>query len=104
MTYELVRAELGTSKEKMDRVDLDLPLIAVVESFGRFLKYLVEEKEKDGASCSNTASKNAFDVLMNSQRSLQRSTMLRQLPEPVDERNKKDKLHNDLLLLQKISN
>ena len=54
VTYELVRAELGSSKEKMDRIDLGLPVITVVESYGRFLKYLVEEKEKDGASCSKT--------------------------------------------------
>ena len=53
----------------MDQVDLDLPVITVVESFGRFLKYLVEEQnEMDGASCNSTASRrNAFDVLMNSQ-------------------------------------
>ena len=98
-TYELVRAELGSCKEKLDQVDLDLPVITVVESFGRFLKYLVEEQnEMDGASCNSTASRrNAFDVLMNSQRALQRSMMSRKLPEPVDERNKKDKLFNDLL-------
>ena len=34
VTYELVRAELGSSKEKMDLVDLELPVITVVESFG----------------------------------------------------------------------
>ena len=44
-TYNLVHAELGTSKEKMDRVDLDLPVVTVVESFGRILKYLVEQKQ-----------------------------------------------------------
>ena len=57
MTYDLVRAELGSSKEKMDQVDLDLPVITVVESFGQILKYFVKQKEKEGESCSNTASK-----------------------------------------------
>ena len=79
--------------KKMDRVDLDLPVVTVVELCGRFLKYLVEQKQKEGESCSSTAStsRNAFDVLMSSQQALQHSRMLRQLPEPVDERNK-DKL------------
>ena len=105
-TYDLVHAELGTSKEKMDRVDLDLPVVTVVESFGRFLKYLVKQKQKEGESCSSTAStlRNAFDVLMSSQRALQRSRLLRQLPEPVDERNKNDKLFNDLLLFMESKN
>ena len=34
VTYDLVRAELGSCKEKMDHVDLDLPVITIVESFG----------------------------------------------------------------------
>ena len=38
VTYDLVHAELGSYKEKMDHVDLDLPVITVVESFGRFPK------------------------------------------------------------------
>ena len=94
MTYELVHAELGSCKEKLDQVDLELPVITAVESFGRFLKYLVEEqKEKEGESSRSTASRpNAFDVLMNSQRALQHFVMSRKLPEPVHERNKKDKL------------
>lgn len=105
VTYELVHAELGSCKEKLDRVDLELPVIAVVESFGRFLKYLVKEQQDKGETSSNTASRpNAFEILMNSQRALQRSVMSRKLPEPVDERNKKDKLFNDLLTLMESKN
>ena len=40
---------------------------------------------------------------MSSQRALQRSRMSRQLPEPVDERNKKDKHFNDLLFMESKS-
>ena len=80
-------------------------MITVVESFGRFFKYLVEQKEKEGESCSSTASStNAFDMLMSSQRALQHSRMSRQLPEPVDEHKKKDKLFNHLLLFMESKN
>ena len=103
VTYDLVHTELGSCKEKMDQVDLDLPVITIVESFGQFMKYLVEQKEKEGESCSSTASRNVFDVLMSSQQALQCSRMSRQLPEPVDERNKKNKLFNNLLLSMELN-
>ena len=44
LSYDLAHAAVGANKEKMDKVDLDLPVISVVESFGRFLKYSVNEK------------------------------------------------------------
>ena len=51
----------------------------------------MEQKEKEGDSCSNAPSRpDAFDILMNSQLALQRSRMSRQLPKPVDECNKED--------------
>ena len=62
--YELVRAEVGTSKEKVDGVDLDLPVVPVVESFGRFMKYAVRVNEEEEIP---TATRNAFEVLMASQ-------------------------------------
>ena len=33
LSYDLVHAAVGANKEKMDKVDLDLPVIPVVESF-----------------------------------------------------------------------
>ena len=42
--YNLAHAEVGTSKEKMDKVDLDLPVVPVVDTFGRFVKY---ERERE---------------------------------------------------------
>ena len=33
LSYDLVHAAVGANKEKMDKVDLDLPVIPVVDSF-----------------------------------------------------------------------
>ena len=90
LSYDLVHAAVGANKEKMDKVDLDLPVIPVVESFGRFLKYSVNEKGSSAGTSSMT--RNAFEVLLASQQSLHG----KQLPDPVQERNRKDKLYNDL--------
>ena len=32
LSYDLVQAEVGTGKEKMDNVDLDFPVIPVIEN------------------------------------------------------------------------
>ena len=42
------RSEVGTGKDKLDLVDLNLVIGPVVESFGRFVtvKYSVREKEQ----------------------------------------------------------
>ena len=42
--FILVKAEVGTGKDKLDLVDLNLVIGPVVESFGRFVKYSVREK------------------------------------------------------------
>ena len=39
LSYDLVHAAVGANKEKMDKVDLDLPVIPVVESV-TFYKYV----------------------------------------------------------------
>jgi methyl coenzyme M reductase beta subunit len=59
---------VGTSKEKVDGVDLDLPVVPVVESFGRFVKYAVRVNEEEETPAST---RNAFEVLMASQQALQ---------------------------------
>ena len=41
----IVKVEVGTSKDKLDLVDLNLVIGRVVESFGRFVKYSVRETE-----------------------------------------------------------
>ena len=56
---------MGANKEKMDKVDLDLPVIPVIESFGRFVKYCVNEKGSSAGTSSMT--RNAFEVLLASQ-------------------------------------
>ena len=65
MSYDLVHAAVGANKEKMDQVDLDLPIIPVIESFGRFLKYSVNEMGSSAGTSSMT--RNAFEVLLASQ-------------------------------------
>ena len=92
--YELVRAEVGTSKEKVDGVDLDLPVVPVVESFGRFVKYAVRVNEEEDIP---TATRNAFEVLMASQQALQ--SIGKDLPDSIPEKNKRDRLYNDILQL-----
>ena len=85
--YELVYAEVGTSKEKMDKVNLELSVVGVVESFGRFVKYFVHVSEVEATPATAI---NAFDVLMASQQALQ--SCGKDLPDPVPEKNRKDKL------------
>ena len=92
--YDLVHAEVGTSKEKLDKIDLDLPLVPVVDTFGRFVKYSVCVCVEESAT---TTARNAFDVLMASQQALQSSETA--LPKLLTERNNKDKLYNDVLRL-----
>ena len=61
----IVKVEVGTSKDKLDLVDLNLVIGRVVESFGRFVKYSVREKEHV-----------TRNVLMDSQRSVQTTNCL----------------------------
>ena len=56
---DLVKAEVGTSKDKLDLVDLNLDIGPVVESFGRFVKYSVREKEQSPGTGSSSVKKNA---------------------------------------------
>ena len=64
LSYDLVHAAVGANKDKVDKVDLELPIIPVVESFGRFLKYSVNEKGPSAGTFSMT--RNAFEVLLAS--------------------------------------
>lgn len=91
----IVKVEVGTSKDKLDLVDLNLVIGRVVESFGRFVKYSVRKKELSPCPVTSDVKRNAFEVLMDSQRSLQS----KKLPDPVEERNRKDRLYNNILHL-----
>jgi len=99
VTYELVSAELGPSKESLDKVDLNLQIIPVIESFGRFLKYYVKDNTTETVvthAPHSVTSVNAFQILMDAQRQLQHG---KKFPDRIVEKNKKDKLYNDILHL-----
>jgi len=83
-------------------VDLGLQVCQVVENFGRYVKYVVTSTVSDTNGIPGKAiSANAFEVLMCSARALQSPESL---PDAVPEKNKKDKLYNDLLLLFRSRN
>ena len=104
LSLHVVKAEVGNCKDtsKMDSVDLNLTITLVVETFGRFVKYSVQENDEsphpDIVQSSGVKRRNAFEILMTSQRSLQCKT----LPDPVQEKNKKDKLYNNILSLLEL--
>ena len=104
LSLHVVKAEVGNCKDtsKMDSVDLNLTIALVVETFGRFVKYSVQENDEsphpDIVQSSGVKRRNAFEILMTSQRSLQCKT----LPDPVQEKNKKDKLYNNILSLLEL--
>lgn len=101
-SYDVESAQVGPCKDRLDRVDLELQVCQVVESFGRYLKYVVTSTVSGTDEISGRAtSGNAFEILMGSARALQSA---KGLPDAVQEKNKKDKLYNDLLLMYRSRN
>ena len=95
-SYDVGFAQVGPCKDCLDRVDLELQVCQVVESFGRYLKYIVTSTVSGTDEISSRAtSGNAFEILMGSAHALQSA---KSLPEAVQEKNK-DKLYNNLLLM-----
>ena len=85
---ELDSAFLGKSKESLDRIDLSLSLDSAIALFGPFLRFHTHNKHQELPPL-----RNAFDVLMYSQR----QQLLPTLPSCVPVRTKKDKLFNDFV-------
>ena len=85
---------VGKEKSSLSLVQKELNAVDVCTAFGKFVKFIVSLDEPI-VSCSLDVSKNAFEVMMQSQRRICRPS----LPDPVVERTKKDKLFNDLLRL-----
>ena len=75
-------------------VDKTVNIVSVCVLFGWHIKFVVSVLEQ-GESSSQPVIRNAFSIMMESQRRICSQT----LPEPVPERTKKDKLFNDLLKL-----
>ena len=94
--YELKCTHVGTSKTLLDPVDPSLYVLPVIKSFGRFLKYCVNT----AAESVSHRTLNAFDILMDAATRISSSSNtasnLREFVNPVNERNKKDKLFNDI--------
>ena len=74
-------ALVGQEKHLLDLVDVNLPLVAVIPAFGRYLQYKVNFK--DDVAVAVTSIDERFSLL---------------LPEPVRERNRKDVLYNRIIL------
>ena len=72
-------AFIGHEKHMLDHVELSLPLVAVVSSFGKYLQYKVETPDSIiSAACHNEEISLSFI-------------------EPVTERNKRDALSNKIV-------
>ena len=87
--FRLCEAHLGKSKDKLDAIDLALPLEDDVAIFGHFLKYVVHDEDQKTREplCS------AFDLMMR----VQKEVDSKALPARKPENNSKDRLYNALL-------
>ena len=83
----LVRAFVGTAKDSLVAVDLKLPVSDVCRQFGSYVRLNCEKQGEGESSC--VARKNAFEVMMMSQKSLARKS---ELPVRIE-----DRMFNDLV-------
>ena len=91
---ELLSAAVGTEKDDLDNVDLNLPVVPVINSFGHFLKFAVESANNgDSMSTAQVTSSDAAAA-----------TADLFFIESVRERNKKDKLCNSIIHFFKSRN
>ena len=102
-TYELLSSNVEPQKDSLDPVNSALLIEPVISSFGRFLKYCLcvnEETESTTMSVSHESTVNAFDALMDSaqQMYLQEHQPPDSSLQPITERNRKDKLYNDIII------
>ena len=79
----LVKAYLGKSKDSLDLIDLDIDLKSSVNSFGPFIKFVVDNGGQESQVPSTVGvSGSAFQVLMSAQH-------VQSLPKRI-EKDKKD--------------
>ena len=74
-----------------------------MDNFGRYSKYAVTDAALNSSPATSVSVRdrgNAFEILMGSARTLQSKN----LPDSVQEKNRKDKLYNDLLLMYRSRN
>ena len=94
--FRLTKGYLGKSKEALDLVDLELDVCEAVGAFGSYIKYVVDDDEKEeSVPVASPTTNTAFSVLMSSQRAL----CLRKLPSRVlrEKKTKKEMLYNDII-------
>ena len=91
---ELLSAQVGQEKNSLDNVDFSVPIIAVISSFGRYLKYSVTILQTASSSEAATTSLSS-SALSQSADCVLLSTVI----QPADQKTMKDKLFNDILQL-----
>ena len=102
-TYVVNSVYVGPGKNSLDAVDVSLCVLPVISSFGRFVKYCVVtagDNDNDNGMELTSHPRDAFEVLMNSARIHRRSQLSGDCSEFVkliNQRNKKDKLFNDIV-------
>ena len=89
---ELLSAQVGQEKNSLDNVDFSVPIIAVISSFGRYLKYSVTILQTASSSEAATTSLSS-SALSQSADCVLISTVI----QPADQKTMKDKLFNDIL-------
>ena len=86
---------VGRDKQSLSIVGMAMNVMDVCQTFGNFIKFRVISENESLAPTGVDPVKNAFEIMMNSQRQLRKP----RLPERIIEKNKKDKLFNDLITL-----
>ena len=81
---ELMSAFIGQDKNSLDEVDISLPIVPVISSFGRFLRYSVEIESHDNSAQTVSELPSNMSLIVNT-------------VHPMNQRNNKDKLYNDVL-------
>ena len=83
---------VGNSKESLSlKANPDLAVNSVAKEFGKFIKFFVDTSED--VCVVEVQRPNAFDILKQSQLEISR----KKVPSCIQERNKKDKLYNEII-------
>ena len=88
----LSKAYLGKSKDCLDLIDVSIELNTAVNSFGPFIKFVVDSGVPSTRAETSQTSKSAFDVLMSAQQFLSLPKRIE-----VEKMTKKELLYNDVI-------
>ena len=86
-SYCLEAAQIGRDKSILDNVDINLPILPVISSFGLYLRYSVS-----GGNGTSSVASEVIEIDANTSHPL--SSVLHPIQQ---ERTQKDKLYNDLI-------